>query len=564
MPSIGSSAPPAADLAAFRVILDEPAEAGKLGAGFDVYAGALADVVLQSKPHFAIGIFGDWGSGKTTLMKAIHKLVDGPETIPVWFNAWRYEKEEHLIVPLLDTLRADLLVWGKKHQHSTPARQAAKGIGRAARALAAGLSVTVGFPPVELGFDGSKALEEFKSKPADAATSFYFASFNELQTTLKAFFAGGARRIVVFIDDLDRCLPQSALEVLESMKLFFDLEGFVFVVGLDQGVIERSIEAKYQPTTSLLVLDRDSANGGTTPTPLGTGATAGGMPAPISGGDYVKKIFQVPFTLPRISIDDLDAFFGELLENASLPDEQQEHLREQLGAHLEVLSGKRAVNPRELKRMVNAYTIQAKMLGAKLSSEFDPTALVALLTIRFRADWSRVYEALAAEPDDFVEALKLVLEDTSPRVLDEPIPPDFLDYVKDAGARVLKGGLGPYISSVEATHAGDPTISEALTIARRLRASTAKLADDELNTALVPTVLGDISLLVRALSSSSSVTERTKALMFELDAAGSALSSAVDDPAARSASARQAQAIANQLFDHLRDLSQRTSTGATA
>jgi predicted KAP-like P-loop ATPase len=39
-------------------------------------------------------------------------------------------------------------------------------------------------------------------------------------------------KIVIFVDDLDRCLPDNALDVIESMKLFFDLPGFVFVVGL--------------------------------------------------------------------------------------------------------------------------------------------------------------------------------------------------------------------------------------------------------------------------------------------------------------------------------------------
>src|SRR5581483_1839172 len=101
------------------------------------------------------------------------------------------------------------------------------------------------------------------------------------------FVEGGARRVVVFIDDLDRCLPLNALEVLESMKLFFDLEGFVFVVGLDQAVIERSIELKYGPAEP----------------------AAGRQ---ITGSDYVKKIFQVPFGLPRIPTDQIHLFFDHL------------------------------------------------------------------------------------------------------------------------------------------------------------------------------------------------------------------------------------------------------------
>jgi predicted KAP-like P-loop ATPase len=238
------------ELSRFQVILDEPAHHEKLSANFDHYASALADIVVQSSPQFAVGIFGDWGSGKTTLMRAIGARIESDETIPVWFNAWRFEKEQHLIVPLLDTLAAELLVWGKEHStFEKQARDAAKGIGRATSALMAGWSLTVGWPIARVGLDAGRVREAFRKKPNDREASFYFTSLTELERTLKEFVQERARRIVVFVDDLDRCLPQSALEVLESMKLFFDMQGFVFVVGLDRGVIERSVEVKYQPTT---------------------------------------------------------------------------------------------------------------------------------------------------------------------------------------------------------------------------------------------------------------------------------------------------------------------------
>ena len=81
----------------FKVLLDDPAANPCLG--FEGYASALADVVLTSTPRFAIGIFGSWGSGKTTLMRAISEKLRGREdVVTVWFNAWRYEREPHLIV----------------------------------------------------------------------------------------------------------------------------------------------------------------------------------------------------------------------------------------------------------------------------------------------------------------------------------------------------------------------------------------------------------------------------------------------------------------------------------
>ena len=102
------------------------------------------------------------------------------------------------------------------------------------KAIVAGTSVTIGVPgAINASFDANKALEaEGRMSAAQAEArvprSAYHASFKALQEAFEDF-AGpkGKRRIVVFIDDLDRCLPGSALQVLESMKLFFDLPGFV-------------------------------------------------------------------------------------------------------------------------------------------------------------------------------------------------------------------------------------------------------------------------------------------------------------------------------------------------
>jgi predicted KAP-like P-loop ATPase len=50
-------------------------------------------------------VFGEWGTGKTSLMRLIERmLVDNDDVVTVWFNAWRYEQEEHPIVPLVGTI----------------------------------------------------------------------------------------------------------------------------------------------------------------------------------------------------------------------------------------------------------------------------------------------------------------------------------------------------------------------------------------------------------------------------------------------------------------------------
>src|SRR4051794_12136656 len=162
-------------------------------------------------------------------MQAIEQgLTGSEEVVPVRFSAWRYEREEHLIVPLLDTLRAALATRAEAEQDATmkeKALKAARALGWAAKALLRGITLKGRVPLVaEASVDFGKVLAESPS-PADATDpqSFYAASFNAMNAALTEYL-GKERRIVVFVDDLDRCFPENALEVVEAMKLFFDQE----------------------------------------------------------------------------------------------------------------------------------------------------------------------------------------------------------------------------------------------------------------------------------------------------------------------------------------------------
>lgn len=447
------------DFETFRVLLDEPAADPALGYGG--YAKAFADVIRHSEPQFAVGIFGDWGAGKTTLMKAIEReLEHDRDVVSVWFNAWRYEREQDLIVPLLDTLREQLEVWaqqGRSSQEETRARRAAAAVGRAARALIAATTFKAGVGAVNVELRPRDAIEAWAAQEGDAPLSFYYRSFNAMTDAIAEFIGSVGddrprRRVVVFIDDLDRCLPNSALQVLESMKLFFDLSGFVFVVGLDRDVIERSIEAKYGATH----------NGG---------SSGGGPPdrQAIKGADYIKKIFQLPFGLPRISVDDLRPFFDSVIEKAPVPDAQRDDLRTVVWPHIEASTSGSSVNPREVKRLVNAYTLQMKMLTVKLAPRNkvpDPNVVLALQTMAFRADWERFYDILTRDPALFIDALRRLingqLSSTAFPLTAEPLPRSFIEYVKTRATAILnETDLDVYVSTAEATRSSDPTVLEA-------------------------------------------------------------------------------------------------------
>jgi predicted KAP-like P-loop ATPase len=60
---------------------------------FEAYVNTIVKMIKNSRPKFSVGIYGEWGSGKTTLMKVVeHKLKqNNDDVLTVWFNAWRYE-----------------------------------------------------------------------------------------------------------------------------------------------------------------------------------------------------------------------------------------------------------------------------------------------------------------------------------------------------------------------------------------------------------------------------------------------------------------------------------------
>lgn len=429
-----------------RILLDGPTASPALG--YEQTGQALATIIKQSEPRFAVGIFGGWGSGKTTLMQAIRgDLVAEPGIVVADFNAWRFEREPQLLIPLLDTIRAALVrsadVPGSSKDSREKIRSIAVRVGSVVRALATGLTAQLGLPgAVTVSYDVGAALEALSS-PADPknSQSLYVAAFDELDHAFRELHAAGISRLVVFVDDLDRCLPVNALQVLESMKLFFDLPGFIFVVGLDEDIVDRAIRAKFA-----------SENDPTAQAP----ADAPRLPQQI-GREYVKKIFQIPYSIPPMPPRQLDDLLASMYQEASLEQAQLDDLTTRVRPYLDYVAVGRRVNPREVKRFINAYTLQ-RLIRPNL----DPDTVLALQTLAFRHDWAEFYEAILADSALFVDALRryrrgqgsdhFSFEDLAPGLSD--LPPSLASYLRSERAEALTRhpALDMYLSSLQSYH----------------------------------------------------------------------------------------------------------------
>lgn len=449
----------------YKMLLDLPTPNPELG--FDRYAGILEQIILTNNPQFAIGIFGRWGSGKSTLMDKVSSKLDDQRAIKVAFSAWRYEKEEHLIVPMLDSVREALVRWVDDQEQQNaglPQRirerviATASVIGKVTKALLSGFSFKVGLPEtVELSFKANEAIakaEEYGrmdrdhlDEHADIPRSFYHAAFRALRGAFENLISVGKQtphmpdRIVVFIDDLDRCLPSKALDVLESMKLFFDFPGFVFVVGLDQHVVESFIDTKFRRDgESKHSTDGDDQRNGW---------------EPITGASYIQKIFQIPFNLPPLAEEDIDDLIKSIIAEAELDEvgTQATDLRDVVRPHLTATIPQAegrdvGLNPRQVKRFINSYVLQMKILeGDRHAREHDlkPDAdvVLTLQTIQFRPDWSDLWLLLNSRRDLFLDALSLVVNNMDLDALrkfgvnEGDIPNSAIEYLREAGKPLI-------------------------------------------------------------------------------------------------------------------------------
>jgi hypothetical protein len=382
----------------------------------------------------------------------------------VEFNAWRYEREPQLLVPLLDTVRTALLDWGNNSSDAATKERihkVARRVGRVIQGVAAGLSGEVGFQGVfKIQYDAARAVDAVTmSDDPKRPKSLYVAAYQELSEAFREFSNHGATKVVVFVDDLDRCLPNNALEVLESIKLFFDLPGFIFVVGLDENIIQRAVQTRF----------KDSLPQSTSPTGFSTSGntTAEGKLA----RDYVEKIFQVPYRLPPILAAQLNDLLKCMFKEANLPPDQLADFEAKAANHLQHVAIERRINPREVKRFLNTYTLQ--ML---VRPELDRDIVLTLQTLVFRHEWRSLYDAILTDSILFIDALNryrlgddLAFEDVAPNL--RSLPKALGDYLRSPVVKPLSDckNLEPYLSSLESTQTAPPWLGETYQAIGRLR-----------------------------------------------------------------------------------------------
>ena len=223
---------------------DDPWQGDKLDrAGL---AEGLADMLSGQQGPLTVALDGTWGSGKTYFLTRFREIYRQRNGISVYFNAWRDDFLDDPLLSLLGQLTSELGTNPNDHILGSVAQAALPVLTKAGLAMCKSfLRHKLGVDLSEISVDdlatrGEKLLEQFGEMTA---------SRDELCNALSKLGhkvrEETGKPLLVIVDELDRCRPTYAVEMLERIKHLFSLENIVFLLGIDQAELEKSIAAVY-------------------------------------------------------------------------------------------------------------------------------------------------------------------------------------------------------------------------------------------------------------------------------------------------------------------------------
>jgi len=199
----------------------------------------LNEILLEMELPNCFGLYGNWGSGKSTMLHFIKKHLEGNQDVkPVYFEPWKYEyaDQKDLLFALLNCIKKECGIdsdtWKKVMVD--------------ALVIGSGLLRFSQIVDVKDVCNDAALFEEkiFKEHGTWIDKVEEFKSTFEV-TLGKALKKAGASKLLIFVDDLDRCLPENAVRLLEGIKNFLSVENTLFVLAIDRRVMSEMIEKKY-------------------------------------------------------------------------------------------------------------------------------------------------------------------------------------------------------------------------------------------------------------------------------------------------------------------------------
>ncbi|MFG1722765.1 P-loop NTPase fold protein [Micromonospora chalcea] len=265
--------------------------------GFDAVAEVVAKAVTAGGlDPVTVGIHSAWGGGKSTALNLIAtRLEREGHVVVVRIDPWEFENAEDL----RGTLIAQVLDELQSRVESTPDIEPSKreklvarlgdlrrriAWGRVAQVLvSSAVTMSPNFEGLIEALTPKPKQESVTSDAQGTAGAQGMAGFREaFEALLKD--VDGIRKVVVLVDDLDRCLPPTIMATLEAIKLFLSVKGMAFVLAADEDLIREAIGVHLEST----------AKGGFAML-------------------YTEKIIQLPVSLPVLSLEQAEAYIALLM-----------------------------------------------------------------------------------------------------------------------------------------------------------------------------------------------------------------------------------------------------------
>ncbi|MFZ6746348.1 KAP family P-loop NTPase fold protein [Undibacterium sp. JH2W] len=211
-------------------------------------------------PH-VLGIHGDWGSGKTSFMRQVQFQLGGDmpadasvvssinplskpkkkelekKVVTIWFDAWRYQNESTPVIALIQEMRTQMAaIPAIKEKFKKLGEIAVYSVLDSLSDIGKAISLEV-IPSIEkIEKRGEKWEKEHYSE-----TLTTNSIREHLHKTIKCLLPTTEARVVIFIDDLDRCNPKAAMRLLEGLKIYLSIPNCIFVLGMNERILVDAI-----------------------------------------------------------------------------------------------------------------------------------------------------------------------------------------------------------------------------------------------------------------------------------------------------------------------------------
>ena len=338
------------------------------------YAEAMRDFIHDCESPVSIGIQGDWGIGRTSLMNMLRGSGDGQQSglldagrcKTISLDSWPYSQFDQ------SDYMAAACLYALTHQLGQALEQEA-GVDPAELKLcleaASHRLVTVMQEVRELGQGKTGAFQDGSSYIDISGQMLIFKTEFEKLVSLWTQ-SGDGRRVVIFVDDLDRIRPVRAMELLEAIKNFIDVPGCVFVMTLDYEVVQRGMIEK---------LGRDLQK--------------------TSGKAFFDKMIQLPFVVPTTSYQ-LDEYIIDLLSKAGLPSIGKDGGdADSRLFFLDITRFTVGRNPRGIKRVVNYMNLLERIHSRNAGRETtDAESKILFALVSMQIAWPELFQYFIRDP----------------------------------------------------------------------------------------------------------------------------------------------------------------------